>query len=303
MFDHDDTGTVHAGPSDVPPHHGVPPVRPHVAVWSWLAIGVVFALLGTLLLVKVVGGTDSPVTALAPTSPQVFGEVTGVPAWVANDVGVNSPTVPVHPPSVVANPLLTTTLVAHTQPLPEVLYFGTEFCSFCAAERWPLIVALSRFGHFDQLFDMQSSLVDYAPGTQTFSFWGTTYTSRYIVFRPFEVQSDVVGPHGFKPLMAVPAKLHAVLARFDPTSTYPFVDVANRVVLRQASLSPETLAGLTRNQIAARLADPTSAVTQAILVAANELTASICRVDSEQPRAVCNSIGVLSADAVLRHSR
>ncbi len=31
---------------------------------------------------------------------------------------------------------------------PEVLFVGAEFCPFCAAERWPLIVALSRFGHF-----------------------------------------------------------------------------------------------------------------------------------------------------------
>ncbi|HSR26568.1 MAG TPA: DUF929 family protein, partial [Candidatus Eisenbacteria bacterium] len=31
---------------------------------------------------------------------------------------------------------------------PEVLYVGAEYCPYCAAERWPLIVALSRFGTF-----------------------------------------------------------------------------------------------------------------------------------------------------------
>ena len=67
----------------------------------------------------------------------------------------------------------------------------------------------------------------------------------------------------------------------------------------QANLSPETLVGLTRDDVAALLADPTSAVTQAILVAANELTASICHVDGEQPTTVCSSRAVLQADRVL----
>jgi len=276
--------------------------RAHVAVWSWLALGVVVALLGTLLLVKVIGGTDATGTTLAATSPQVLKEVTDVPASVTNAVGVASPAVPVLPPTVVSGmPLLTAR--AHGVRLAEVLYFGTEFCSFCAAERWPLIVALSRFGSFDGLFDMQSSSVDYAPGTPTFSFYGTTYESQYVVFHPYEVQSDVLGPNGYLPLMTVPVIARAVLAHFDPTATYPFVDVANRVVVLEANLSPETLAGLTRDELAAGLSDPTNPVTRAILVAANELTASICHVDGEQPPAVCGSSGVRRADSVLRLAR
>lgn len=299
MLEHDDAETDGAAPSVLPLRSGVQPVRAHVAVWSWLALGVVVALLGTLLLVKVVGGTDAPHTALALTSSQVFGEVTGVRTSVADDVGVASPTVPVVPPTVVTGTLLQTVVGAKGLALPEVLYLGTEFCSFCAAERWPLIVALSRFGSFNQLFDMQSSPVDYAPGTPTFSFDDTTYASRYLVFQPFEVQSDVLGAHGYTPLMAVPTDVRRVLDRFDPTSTYPFVDIANHVVVLQANLSPETFAGLTRDQIAAGLGDPTNAVTRAILTAANELTASICHVDNEQPGHVCRSIGVRRADAAL----
>jgi hypothetical protein len=277
----------------------VRPVHAPVALWSWLALGVVVALLGTLLLVKVIGGSDLTGASLVATSPQILHEVTGVPASVTDAVGVASPTVPVHPPTVVSRAPLLIARAPDGARLPEVLYVGTEFCSFCAAERWPLIVALSRFGTFDTLFNMQSSLVDYAPGTPTFTFRGTSYESTYVAFRPFEVQSDVLGPRGYNQLMRVPAAVRAVLARFDPTSTYPFVDVANRVVVRQADLSPETLAGLTRDEIAAGLSDPTSAVTQAILVAANELTASICHVDGKRPGTVCGSIGVRKADSLL----
>ena len=31
---------------------------------------------------------------------------------------------------------------------PEMLYIGAEFCPYCAALRWSMAVALSRFGSF-----------------------------------------------------------------------------------------------------------------------------------------------------------
>ena len=34
---------------------------------------------------------------------------------------------------------------------PKVLYIGAEYCPYCAAQRWALAVALSRFGTFDKL--------------------------------------------------------------------------------------------------------------------------------------------------------
>ena len=42
-------------------------VRMHGALWTWLALGVVVALVGTLVLVKVVGGTTQPRTVVALT--------------------------------------------------------------------------------------------------------------------------------------------------------------------------------------------------------------------------------------------
>ena len=40
---------------------------------------------------------------------------------------------------------------------PEILYIGAEYCPFCAAERWSMIIALSRFGTFSNLHFMTSS--------------------------------------------------------------------------------------------------------------------------------------------------
>jgi hypothetical protein len=32
-----------------------------------------------------------------------------------------------------------------------MLYIGAEYCPYCAAERWPLVMALSKFGTFSNL--------------------------------------------------------------------------------------------------------------------------------------------------------
>jgi hypothetical protein len=43
---------------------------------------------------------------------------------------------------------------------PRVLYVGAGFCPYCAAVRWPLIVALSRFGTFSGLSTTRSAVTD-----------------------------------------------------------------------------------------------------------------------------------------------
>src|SRR5438876_6623085 len=40
---------------------------------------------------------------------------------------------------------------------PVVLYVGAQYCPFCAAERWALVLALSRFGHWAGLRPMRST--------------------------------------------------------------------------------------------------------------------------------------------------
>src|SRR6267143_6411690 len=40
---------------------------------------------------------------------------------------------------------------------PEVLYVGAEYCPFCAAERWSMIVALDKFGTFTGIQNSKSA--------------------------------------------------------------------------------------------------------------------------------------------------
>ncbi len=40
---------------------------------------------------------------------------------------------------------------------PEIFYYGAEYCPYCAAERWSLIMAMSRFGEYKDLRLMKSA--------------------------------------------------------------------------------------------------------------------------------------------------
>ena len=73
---------------------------------------------------------------------------------------------------------------------PLVFYMGAEYCPYCAAERWSMIIALSRFGTFSNLGQTFSSSTDVDPNTPTFSFHGATYTSKYLTFQAKELQSN-----------------------------------------------------------------------------------------------------------------
>jgi hypothetical protein len=269
-------------------------------VYTWLLAGVVVALLGTLLLVKVVGSSPTLplVTTLTKASPLERAEVTGIPASVFNEVGVDSPLVPVVPPVLVPSSSLRGGS-RQASSTPTVLFVGTEYCSFCAAERWALIAALSRFGTFGTLYDVESSSIDYAPDTPSFSFDGTSFTSRFVTFHAYEVRSDVLGPDGYLPLMKLSRSARTLLDRYDPTTRYPFVDLGGEALVLQANLSPETFVGTSRQQVAGDLVDPSNAVTQGIVASANYLTAVICHADGERPGAVCLSAGVAAADLAL----
>jgi hypothetical protein len=59
--------------------------------------------------------------------------------------------------------------------LPIVLYIGAEYCPYCAQQRWPLMLALMRFGNFSGLSYTESSSTDVYANTATFSFRTAAY--------------------------------------------------------------------------------------------------------------------------------
>jgi thiol-disulfide isomerase/thioredoxin len=271
----------------------------------------VVVVVAALVIIKVTSGNSTPASgssSFQPASPTIVQQITHVPASVFNAVGVTSPVAPASPPQAEKNlpPLDATN--ASGQKVPEVLYMGGEFCPFCAAERWSLIVALSRFGTISGLGNMSSYANDLYPNTPTFTFVKTKYSSKYLVFTPVELYANYLNAaKSYYATLQKPTKLEEhEITTYDTkkyikgltTSTaesIPFLSFANKFLSSGASYSPSTLAGSTRAEIAAGLSNPTSPITQAIIAAANYQTATICTLTNQQPSNVCSSSGVMTA--------
>ncbi len=235
-------------------------------------------------------------------------ELTTIPASVFNTVGVTSPIAGVDPPQAVAKqPALVATNSAGAT-VPEVLYMGAEYCPYCAAQRWPTIIALSRFGTWSGLGNMSSYSGDVYPNTPTFTFIKAKYKSKYLAFKSVEEYTnylDKAGTYYAKLQKPTSAEL-ALIAKYDQpkyikgltaaeAESIPFVDYGNQYLVAGASYSPSTLTGSSRNEIAGALSNASSPITDAIITSANYQTAALCQLTKDQPGDVCTSSGVQAA--------
>jgi len=264
-----------------------PPRRFSPSTMALASVGVVVALVVALVVVDatsgdpgaklpvgrqpMAGGVPGPVDV--PTPVSVLDAVTGVTPQVANAVGVP-------PTSVVAPPTVQTgqpALVIGGRP--GAVFIGGEFCPYCGAERWAIVMAFSRFGTFTNLSDTDSSPWDIDPSTPTFSFYRSSYTSSSVALAAVEhVGNDTTGLDTRRPLQPLTAREAKVWQTYDHSSGYPFLDIGNAVFAMGPSFDPSVLAGLDQADVAARLTNPDDPATRAIVGTANYLTAAICHV-------------------------
>ena len=256
------------------------------------AIAVVIAVVATLIAVQPAHPAQpharSAPAAGAGAAAQVQQQVTSVPAAVFNTVGAGT-----------ATGLSTVTGQAPltTGGKPEMLYIGGEFCPFCAAQRWALAAAVSRFGTLSGVSFIHSSPTDTDANTPTLSFAKATYTSKYLAFVPVEwygEATDPSTPFGHVYLQQPTAEQQVLFGRYG-NGAIPFVDIGNRYILPQVQYDPAALAGLNWAQVAAAMRDPSSAIAKDIDGGANILTAAICALTNGQPGDVCQSAGVKAA--------
>ena len=233
------------------------------------------------------GSTASPGptgTALTTLTTQV----TSVPDTALAAVGSGAVTAR---PSTISGAALT------SGGKPEMLYIGAEYCPYCAAERWAMIVALSRFGTFSGLATIRSAAHNGAgqaepfPSTPTWTFANSSFTSTYLTFTPVEEFTNIPDKStgGYTPLMTPTPEQQALLQKYDAANNdaIPFIDFGNKFTTVGATYDPGVLKGLTWSQIAADLHSPTSPVAKAALGAANYITAAICSLTGNQPATAC----------------
>ncbi len=303
-------------PGGAPATASAPSNRGTKLAWGAVALVLVLIIGGVIVAVthKSSSTTSTSNQAYTPTQPapaSVVKAVTTIPESVYNTVGANFPAAaaPVTPPTFTSGqpPM---TLNGKT---PAVLYYGGEYCPYCAAERWAMTAALARFGTFSDLKITASSHTDVYPATHTLSFYRSSFKSSYFSFFPVERYSTVPltdGSGGYENLQKPTAAEQANAVKYSSSQfiqgsqggiSFPFINMNNQALIAGATYSPGILAGLSWTDIANGLNDPTNPVTQAIVGASNLISASLCKgTTNEQPASVCTSSGVTAAAKVLK---
>jgi hypothetical protein len=284
-------------PADSPVVHMIPR--------RYAALGVIvlaIVLVGVLIVVRnhvnQSNGT-SDVETFTPAPASLITSVSHVPVSTASAVGVTSTDSPTTPPTATGSTSLWQSPASGAGVRPVVFFYGAEFAPYAAAERWPVVVALSRFGTFSALGLTQSASSVAFSDTATFTFWQARYSSVWVDLEEVERYGSLNATGaGFIPLQEPTARQAASVALYDTSAmTFPLLDIANHYVLVGSSFTPSVLQGLSQSQVATDLLVPASPVAQAILASANEVTASICTVTGQRPAAVCSARGVELADA------
>jgi hypothetical protein len=253
-----------------------------------IAAAVIFLVLAGLVAARMLSSTSPATPVDKPVPPSVMSALTSVPPSDFEAVGRGTASMP----TALRQPLART---ADGRPL--VTYIGAEYCPFCAAERWPLIAALSRFGQFRGLQLSQSAADDVYPSTPTFTFVGAEYTSQFVVFDAVEIARNFRQNGRYAPLQSLSPRQEQLLRTFDAppyvpatsAGAIPFLDIANLYSVTGASFDPSVLQGRSWDTIAASLTQNDAPQARAILGTANVLSAAICQATDNQPAEACGS--------------
>ena len=182
---------------------------------------------------------------------------------------------------------------------PQVIYIGAEYCPFCAAERWALVMALSKFGTFRDLSGTTSSDTDVNPSTPTFSFYGSSYDSPYVSFVPVEMKINTFDRSSgtYPPLQALSRSQLALMTRWDAppyteanAGTIPFLYIAGRYLKIGAQYVPNAISGENFSKAAVYLTSGKNAGSKGIEASAGLLLGDICSVSHDQPTLVCSQV-------------
>ena len=269
-----------------------------------IASGSVVVVLAIVVAFIVIKLNSSPATDNSPNGPtgaalaSVVTNVTSVPASTLDTVGDGNGafTGKIQTIKPAGAPLT-------ANGKPEMLYMGAEYCPYCAAARWAMIVALSRFGTFSGLQTVHSAAANGAgqaepdPNTPTWTFVHSTYTSKYLTFTPVELQTNIpdTASGSYTNLQTPTNAQQALLTKYDAApytseaGAIPFIDFGNKYLSIGSPYNPGVLSGLSWSTIAADLHNPNSAVAQAVNGTANYFTAAICKMTGNQPASACTA--------------
>lgn len=262
--------------------------RARTRTYGIVTIALVVVIVAVLVIVKVAGGGGSGSGSAVDVPSPPSG--TPIPATtLAKLMSVPVSTLTAAPtggilttPQSVNNPALS------VDGKPELLYIGAEFCPHCAAERWPLYIALSKFGTFSPSPGrIHSANLD--GDVPTLTFYGTTYSSPYFTFVPVEVYTNKPQGNGYAPLQQ-PTQAQLTLWQQTNGGSFPFLDFGGKQVLPSAQYSYAELQNLSFSAVAAQVGNNSTSIGADIDASAAQLVKTICgSLSHDQPSDVCSA--------------
>ncbi len=261
------------------------------SLWLWIGVtlGSIALIVGVLLYVYFTNNTSDVVAS----DPAVFNAITHVDSALLEQVGTGNAQ------STLQALKSGTSALTGSTGKPEFFYVGGEYCPYCAAQRWAIVVALSRFGTFGSLQQTHSSEQNLA----TLTFRGGTYTSQYVDFVAKEIEDNKGNT-----LDTLTSSEQQNFNTYDSSpymqssGAIPFINVANRYVSSGSYYLPDTLANLSWQDIATQMKQTNTNVSKGILGSANYLTAAVCASTQNKPDSVCNAAYMQQIEKTLTSS-
>lgn len=261
------------------------------------AVGVIIVVIAVVVVLKVTGGSNTPSgTADSGTfalSPSLISQVEDVPVSALVAAAKSAPA-DVSP----AQKLPGTADLLTKDGKPEILYVGAEYCPFCAAERWAMVMALSKFGTFTGLKGTSSSAIDTNPSTPTFSFYGSKYTSPYISFDPVELQTNTYSASlGTYPTLQTPtAAQNSLLSKWDvapyttESGSIPFVYLGGKYLITGAQYVASAISGKSFDTAVPYMTSGTNTTSRQAEAAAGYLVGEILALTHDQPASIASQV-------------
>ena len=180
---------------------------------------------------------------------------------------------------------------------PEIMFICAEYWSKCAAERWALVMALSKFGTFTTLNGTTSSATQTSPRTPTFSFYGAGYSSKYLTLVTDELETNTDMGGGEYPLLQPPTNQEMTLMNAWDRAPYttiktsiPFAYIGGTFLLTTAQYDAGAISQMSFQDAARIMSSGTNPVSSHAEAAAGYLLADFCALTRDQPGSVCSQV-------------
>jgi hypothetical protein len=180
---------------------------------------------------------------------------------------------------------------------PEIMFICAEYWSRCAAERWALVMALSKFGTFTTLKGTTSSAAGVSPKTPTFSFYGATYSSKYLTLVTDELETNTDVGEGEYPLLQPPTIQEMTIMNAWDRAPYttiktslPFAYIGGKFLITTAQYDASAISQMSFQAAASIMSSGTGPVSRHAEAAAGYLVADFCALTRDQPARVCYQV-------------